>query len=54
MKRAIARTKHLIAPPIYVAPIKRWKRLSPYLAGIFWLIVAAVCACAYASSRGAL
>lgn len=54
MKKAIARTKHLIDPPIYLSPIKRWKRLSPYLAGLFWVLVAAVCVYAYASNRGVI
>ena len=54
MKNALGRTKNLIDPPIYLPPMKRWKRLSPYLAGLFWIGMACVCIYAYALSNGAI
>jgi len=54
MKNALGRTKNFIDPPIYLPPMKRWKRLSPYFAGAFWLAVLGVCIYAVATTNGAL
>jgi hypothetical protein len=39
MKKALDRTRHFIDPPIYQPPMKRLKKLGPYLAGILWVLM---------------